>query len=61
MSVSRLDVLLTPAATSVEFLFLSSFASDVGAGGCSKLTMLPLRPVSSDENNRVQLVARTAS
>lgn len=51
MSVSRLDVLLTPAATSVGFLFLSSFTSHLGAGGCSKL-----RPVSSDENNRVQLV-----
>ena len=32
MSVSRLDVLLITAATSVEFLFLSSFARLLGPG-----------------------------
>ena len=43
MSVSRLDVLLITAATSVEFLFLSCFARLLGRGGCFRLRTLPLR------------------
>lgn len=44
MSVSRLDILLIPPATSVEFLFLSSFTERLlGPGGRSKLRTLPLR------------------